>query len=79
MTIQILGTGCPKCRALEESARTAAQLAGVSADIVKVTDVDRIMEMGVMMTPAIAVDGVVKESGRVLRPEEIVPFLRPAD
>jgi len=54
-------------------------LAGVSADIVKVTDVDRIMEMGVMMTPAIAVDGVVKESGRVLRPEEIVPFLRPAD
>lgn len=78
MTIQILGTGCPKCRALEESARAAMKLAGVSAEIVKVTDVERIMDMGVMMTPAIAVDGVVKQSGRVLRPEEIVPFLRSA-
>lgn len=78
MTIQILGTGCPKCRALEESARAAMKLAAVSAEIVKVTDVERIMEMGVMMTPAIAVDGVVKQSGRVLRPEEIVPFLRSA-
>lgn len=78
MTIQILGSGCPKCRALEENARRALELTGVAAEIEKVTDLDRITEMGVMMTPAIAVDGVVKQSGRVLSPEEISPFLTPA-
>ena len=78
MTIQILGSGCPKCRALEQSARDALKLAGVEAQIEKVTDIDAITNMGVMMTPAIAIDGVVKQSGRVLRPEEIVPFLQSA-
>ena len=76
MTIQILGSGCPKCRALEESARAALKMAGVEAQIEKITDIDQITNMGVMMTPAIAIDGVVKQSGRVLRAEEIVPFLR---
>jgi len=78
MTIQILGSGCPKCRALEQSARQALELAGVQAEIEKITDIDEIANMGVMMTPAIAVDGIVKQSGRVLRPEEIVPFLKTA-
>lgn len=78
MKIQILGSGCPKCRALEENARKAVELAGISAEIEKVTDMDAIVEMGVMMTPAIAVDGVVKASGRVLSPEEIEPFVWPA-
>ncbi len=75
MTIQILGSGCPKCRALEQNAKEALRLAGVEAQIEKVTDSDQIMNMGVMMTPAIAVDGVVKQSGRELRAVEIVPFL----
>lgn len=79
MTIQILGSGCPKCRALEQNARQALALAGLQAEIEKVTDIDQITDMGVMVTPAIAVDGVVKQSGKVLRPEEIVPFLKPAN
>ncbi len=78
MIIQILGSGCPKCRALEQSARQALELAGVQAEIEKITDIDEITNMGVMMTPAIAIDGVVKQSGRVLQPEEIVPFLKAA-
>jgi len=78
MVIQILGSGCPKCRALEQSARQALELAGVQAEIQKITDIDEIANMGVMMTPGIAVDGIVKQSGRVLRPEEIVPFLKTA-
>lgn len=78
MVIQILGSGCPKCRALEANARRALELAGLTAEIEKVTDLDRITEMGVMMTPAIAVDGIVKQSGRVLSPEEITPLLMPA-
>ena len=78
MKIQILGSGCPKCRALEQSARDAVKIAGIEAQIEKVTDSDAIMNMGVMMTPAIAIDGVVKQSGRVLRAEEILPYLQGA-
>ena len=78
MTIQILGSGCPKCRALEQNAKDALKLAGVDALIEKVTNIDEITNMGVMMTPAIAIDGVVKQSGRVLQPAEIVPFLKAA-
>ncbi len=76
MTIQILGAGCPKCKALEQNARTAAAQAGIEASFEKVTDIDRIMEMGVMMTPALAIDGVVKSVGRVLNPDQIVPILK---
>ena len=75
MKIQILGSGCPNCHALEQNAKDALRLAGVTAEIEKVTNIDEISNMGVLMTPAIAIDGVVKQSGRVLRPEEIVPFL----
>jgi len=75
MTIQILGSGCPKCRALEQNAREAVASAGVEATIEKVTDTDRFSDMGVMLTPAIAVDGVVRKSGKVLTVEEIVALL----
>ncbi|GAB4221631.1 MAG: thioredoxin family protein [Spirochaetales bacterium] len=76
MRIQILGTGCPKCRLLEEHARQAVQELGVSAEIEKVTDIDEIMRFGVMMTPALAIDGSVKAAGRVLTKDQIAEFIR---
>jgi small redox-active disulfide protein 2 len=75
MKIQILGTGCPKCRALEEAARAAVSGLGVSAEIEKVTDIARIMEMGVLVTPALAIDGVVKSAGRVLTKDQVGQIL----
>jgi small redox-active disulfide protein 2 len=76
MKIQILGTGCPKCKALEANARAAASAVGVAAEFEKVTDVDAIMDMGVMMTPALAVDGQVKSMGRILNRDEIASILK---
>ena len=75
MKIQVLGSGCPKCQALAENARQAAAQADLEAEIEKVTDTDRIMEMGVLITPGLAVDGVVKSSGRLLSVEEIAGLL----
>ncbi|TVR70866.1 MAG: thioredoxin family protein [Spirochaetaceae bacterium] len=71
MTIQILGSGCPNCRNLEANAREAVKTLGIAADFEKVTDMDRIVEMGVMRTPGLAVDGKVLKSGKVFSSEEI--------
>jgi small redox-active disulfide protein 2 len=78
MKIQILGSGCPKCRQLEANAREAVAAAAVPAEVEKVTDPDAILAMGVMMTPALAVDGVVKSAGRLLGRDEIVRILQEA-
>lgn len=75
-TIQILGTGCPKCRMLAENAETAARTLGIEYRLVKVTDLNEIAGMGVMMTPGLAVDGVLKSSGKVLSPGQIQDLLR---
>ena len=75
MKIQVLGTGCPKCQALEKNAKDAVAKLGLAAEVVKVSDLDEIMEMGVMMTPALAVDGEVKKAGKILTVEEIVSIL----
>jgi small redox-active disulfide protein 2 len=69
--IQILGTGCPKCKKLAENAETAAKELGIEYDIEKVTDINEIMKFGVMMTPALAVDGQVKCVGKVPSPDDI--------
>ena len=69
------GTGCPKCKQLEENAKKAVELSGVNATIEKVTDLNKIMDYGVMMTPAIVIDEVVKSAGKILNPEEIKKFL----
>jgi small redox-active disulfide protein 2 len=69
--VQILGTGCPKCKALTANAEAAIRELGVDAQIVKVDQIKDIMAMGVMMTPALAVDGVVKGSGRVLTVDQV--------
>ena len=74
--IQILGTGCPKCKKLTENAAVAAQTLGIECELEKVTDINEIMKFGVMMTPALAVDGKVVVSGKVLLPEEIMTMLR---
>ena len=64
-TIQILGTGCPKCRMLTDHAEQAARAIGLEYRLEKVTDIPAIIAFGVMATPALAVDGTVKVSGRV--------------
>jgi len=75
MKIQILGAGCPKCKQLEANAREAVAANGVEAEIEKVTDTDEIMEMGVMMTPALVIDGEVKSVGKVLTADQIAAQL----
>jgi small redox-active disulfide protein 2 len=75
MKIQILGTGCPKCKALEQNARDAVAELGLAAEIEKVTDIEAIMAMGVMMTPALAIDGTVKSTGRVLTKDQVAQLI----
>ena len=73
--LQILGTGCPKCRKLAETTDEAAKSLGLEYRMEKVTDIRAIMGFGVMMTPALAVDGVVKVSGKVPSAEEMKKIL----
>jgi small redox-active disulfide protein 2 len=73
--IQILGTGCSKCQALAENAEAAARELGLEHELVKVTDIAEIMKFGVMMTPALAIDGQVKAVGKVLTAEQIKRIL----
>jgi len=73
--IQILGTGCPKCKKLAENAEAAAKQLGIEYEVQKVTDINEIMKFGVMMTPALAVDGQVKVVGKVVPPDEIKTML----
>jgi len=74
--IQILGTGCPKCKQLAENAEMAAKSVGTEYELVKVTDINEIMKFGVMLTPALAVDDEVKASGKVLSPDQIKTWLQ---
>ena len=76
MKLQILGSGCSKCKLLEQHAREAVAELKLEAVVEKVTDMDAIVEMGVMMTPALAIDGVVKSTGRVLTKDQIMAFLQ---
>lgn len=74
--LQILGTGCPKCNKLAEQTKEAAETLGIEYELVKVTDINKIMDFGVMMTPALAVDGEVKVSGKVPSVEEIKKMIQ---
>jgi small redox-active disulfide protein 2 len=73
--IQILGTGCPKCKKLMENAELAAKSLGIEYSLEKVTEINEIMKFGVMMTPALAIDGQVKAVGKVISPDEIKKML----
>ena len=74
--IEILGTGCPKCKQLAANAEQAATELGIEYELEKVTSINDIMKFGVMLTPAIAVDGEVKASGKVVAVDQIKPWLQ---
>jgi small redox-active disulfide protein 2 len=74
--IQILGAGCPKCKKLVENAEAAAKELGMEYEIEKITKINEIMKFGVMITPALAVDGKVKVVGKVASVEELKELLR---
>ena len=74
--IEILGTGCPKCKQLADNADEAAKELGIEYTVEKVTDINDIMKFGVMMTPGIAVDGEVKASGKVPAADQIRQWLQ---
>ncbi len=76
MKIQILGTGCPKCLKLAAEAEQAAKELGLTFELIKVTDINEIMGFGVMITPALAVDGNVKFAGKVPSIEDIKKHLK---
>lgn len=78
MLIQVLGTGCPKCKKLAENAEAAARDLGLDYMLEKVTDINKIMDFGVMMTPALAIDGKVLFSGKSPDIEELKRLMRPA-
>ena len=75
MKIQILGTGCAKCKKLEENAKQAVNKLHLDAQVEKIEDLDQIMNMGVMMTPALAFDRTVKSAGKLLSVDEIIKLL----
>ena len=74
--IQVLGTGCPKCKRLAENTEAAAKELGIEYELEKVTDINAIMKFGVMMTPALAIDGQVKVVGKVPSAEEIKTMIQ---
>jgi small redox-active disulfide protein 2 len=78
MKVQILGTGCPKCKKLAERVDEVVAALELDCEVEKVTDIREIMAMGVMITPALAVDGDVKSSGRVPSTDEIRDILESA-
>ena len=71
MKIEILGMGCPKCKQLTANVEEAVKELNINAEILKVMDIERISEYGVMMTPALAIDGVIVSSGKLLTKDEI--------
>ncbi len=71
MKIQVLGPGCPKCQQLAKNVAQAIQEAGADCTMEKVTDIMEITNFGIMVTPALAIDGDVKSVGKVLSPDEI--------
>ena len=73
--LQVLGTGCPKCAKLAQNAEAAAKAMGIEYTIEKVTDINQILTFGVMMTPALAIDGQVRLVGKVPDVEAIKALL----
>ena len=76
MKIEVLGSGCPKCRATENIAKKVVKRLGIKADITHVYDIEKIMSYGVMMTPAVAVDGKIKIEGKVPTEDEIEKIIK---
>lgn len=77
--IEVLGTGCAKCKRLEKNTREAVAELGIAVEVVKVEDLQEITDRGLMMTPALYVDGEAKSIGRIPSVEEIKSMLKGAD
>lgn len=77
MKIQVLGTGCAKCKQLTAAAEKAVAELGLGVPVEKVEDLREIMKFRVMSTPALVVDGQVRSTGKVLSAEDVKAFLRP--
>ena len=75
MEIKVLGSGCPKCKRLEELTRQAIATAGLHATVAKVTDIDAILAYPILSTPGLVIDERLVASGRLPRPDEIVGWL----
>lgn len=75
MKIQILGTGCAKCKTLTENTEKAVRELGIKAEIIKVTEIKEIMQFNVLMTPGLVIDGQVKAAGRVVSSDDIKKLL----
>jgi small redox-active disulfide protein 2 len=75
MFIQVLGTGCAKCKTLHEIVKKAVEETGVDAEIEKVEDIQKIMAFEILMTPGLVIDGEVKTAGRVPNLEEVKKML----
>jgi small redox-active disulfide protein 2 len=75
-SVKVLGSGCPKCNALELATKTALEQLGMDTEIEHVTDYAKIASYGVMTTPALVVDGKVVSYGKVLKTEEVVAILK---
>ena len=78
MKIEILGMGCPKCKKTAQNAQQAVEELGINAEIIKVEELDKITEYGVMMTPALVIDGEAYSPGKVLSVEEIKKVIKSA-
>lgn len=76
MKIEILGTGCPKCKKLNELAEEAVNELNLLAEIIKVTDINKIIDYGVMVTPALVIDGDVKVAGKIPSKQEIAEWIK---
>jgi small redox-active disulfide protein 2 len=73
--LQVLGPGCPKCQKLTANAEAAAKALGIEYQLEKVTEISKIMAFGVMITPALVVDGQVKVAGKVPSVDDIKAML----
>lgn len=76
MEIKILGTGCPKCKKLTEATELAAKELGLTYNLEKVTDLEKIMSYSVMSTPALVIDGIVKVAGRIPSHDDLIRILK---
>ncbi len=76
MKIEMFGTGCAKCKRLEKNVKEALDQAGIKAEVVKIEDIDAITDRGIMVTPALAIDGLVRFMGKVPPVVELIEMLK---
>jgi small redox-active disulfide protein 2 len=76
VSVQVLGPGCPKCDLVAKRVRAVLDETGLAGHVEKVTDIETMLAQGIVATPALVIDGRVRSSGRIPRPEEIEAWLR---